>query len=815
MMPIMLLMLYQLLPCHSLISCLANHVCCKKTKKSIRNRIVEFLVFIFDFFPPVAMIELTNRYSFKSFLNRFNRCLYKTLARTLTTTDSSVNSELKTNFEKLSLLVNEGHLEEAISLFHNLNPHHFPHTHAYARLFQACARHDRLDLGQALHHHMLAGKTTTSIDLYTTNHLVNMYAKCGDLTTAHQVFEQMTEKNLVSWTPLISGYSQHGKVDECFRLFSDMLSHCRPNDFAYTSVLSICDGFRGRQVHAIVIKTGFSACVYVANALIAMYWKSRGIGYDGSRNEEAWRVFDGMEFRNLVTWNSMIAGFQMQGQCSKAINFFNSMCRDGVGFDRATLLSVLSSFCESDEDEYFSSLKCCLQLHGLVIKTGLVLDVAVVSALLNAYSSLGGEVGNCHKLFLETNGCRDLVLWTGIITAFADRDHEEALLLFNWLRREGLGPDCYAFSSLLKACGRFGTDKHALAVYCLVIKAGFADVIVLQNALIHAFARCGSVARARAIFDEMNIRDIVSWNSMLKAYALHGKGNQALHFFNQMDVEPDATTFVALLSACSHCGMVKEGTEIFNKMFETYGVVPQLDHYACMVDILGRAGHLLEAVEVIRKMPTEPDYVVWSALIGACRKHGETHLANFAVSKLKELDPDNSLGYVIMSNMYCSTGSFDEAGLVRKKMKGLRIKKEPGLSWTEIGNQVHEFASGGRGHPQGETIRAHTKELVRKLKNLGYVPETSLALHDIEEEHKEEGLYYHSEKLALVFSLMSTNYLNCNRAAVRIMKNIRICPDCHNFMKLASELVQREIVVRDSNRFHNFQKGFCSCKDYW
>lgn len=666
---------------------------------------------------------------------------------------------------------------------------------------------------------MLAHESASPIDMYTANHLVNMYAKCGDFCTARQIFDEMPEKNIVSWTSLISGYSQHGKIDECFRMFSDVLSHFRPNDFAYTSVLSVCDGFRGRQVHAVIVKTGFSACVYVANALITMYWKSRELGFcitsNRTENEEAWRVFSRMEFRNLVTWNSMIAGFQMQGQCSDAISFFISMCRDGVGFDRATLVSVISTFSEIDEYGYFSSLKFCLQMHCLVIKTGFELDVAVVTALLNAYLSLGGDVGDCYKLFMETNGYRDVVLWTGVITAFADTDPEKALLLFNLLCREGLSPDCYAFSIVLKACGGFVSDKHTLTIYCLVIKVGFTNIIVLQNALIHAFARCGSVARAMVIFDEMSVRDVVSWNSIMKAYALHGQGKQALNLFKEMDVEPDGTTLVALLSACSHSGLVNEGTEIFDTMYEKHGVVPQLDHYACMVDILGRAGHLLEAVKVIRKMPMEPDYVVWSALVGACRKHGEMQLANFALSKLRQLDPYNSLGYVVMSNIYCSTGSFDEAGLIRKKMEGLRIQKEPGLSWTEIGNRVHEFVSGGGGHPQRETIRTKTKELVGKLKKLGYVPETFLAMHDIEEEHKEEELYYHSEKLALVFVLMSTSDLNCNSDAVRIMKNIRICSDCHNFMKLASELLQREIVVRDSNRFHSFKKGFCSCNDYW
>ncbi|KAM7508168.1 hypothetical protein LguiA_018621 [Lonicera macranthoides] len=250
--------------------------------------------------------------------------------------------------------------------------------------------------------------------------------------------------------------------------------------------------------------------------------------------------------------------------------------------------------------------------------------------------------------------------------------------------------------------------------------------------------------------------------------------------------------------------MVSEGAKIFDNMVEKYGVVPQLDHFACMVDIIGRAGRIVEAETLITKMPMGPDSVVWSALLGACRKHGKTELANLAAAKLKELDPKNSLGYVLMSNIYCSAGSFSEAGLMRKEMKTLGVKKRPGLSWAEIGNRVHEFASGGLRHPQGEAIRDKLEEMVKQLKGLGYVPETSLVLHDVEEEHKAEQLYYHSENLALIFALMNTGGFYPG-GVIRIIKNIRICVDCHNFMKFASKLVQREIIVRDSNRFRHFR----------
>lgn len=683
---------------------------------------------------------------------------------------------------------------------------------------KTCCLHPTLNvtsLAQALRRYMHTHINTPPPppDVVTANHIINMHAKRGDLQLAHQLFAQMPQKNIVSWTVLISGYAQHGKLDEGFRLFSQMLSHHRPNDFTYAALLSVCDYWHGLQVHGLAFRTGFDAWIYVANALMAMYWKN-----SCSAGVEAWRVFEEMNIRNLVTYNSMITGLGMHEQGHKAMTLFRRTHRDGIEFDRTTFLTLVSSLCGLNEGgNKIVGLMCCLQLHCSGIKTGLALDIGVATSLIKGYSILSGEIDACHKLFVETSGMdRDIVLWTGIMTASAERDPVKALILFNQMRwEEDFCPDCYVYSILLKACANLVTERTASAVHCQVLIAGFVNALELDNALIHAYARCGSIDNAEQVFYEMSLRDIVSWNSMLKAYAVHGKAEAALNFFKRMDVAPDETTLVALLSSCSHAGMVKEGTKIFDNMYEKYGIVPQLDHYACMVDILGRAGHLSEAENVIRKMPMQPDYVIWSTFLGACRKHGETKAANLASSKLKELDPENSLGYVVISNIYCSANSFDEGGFIRTKMNKAGVRKEPGLSWTEVGHRVHEFASGGQRHPRLKEIRANLEELLRQLKKMGYVPETSSVLFDVEEEHKEEQLYHHSEKLALVFSLMNAGNSSRNGDVIKIIKNIRICLDCHNFMRLASKLVEKVIIVRDANRFHHFKEGACSCNEYW
>ncbi|KAK2660382.1 hypothetical protein Ddye_006915 [Dipteronia dyeriana] len=715
--------------------------------------------------------------------------------------------------ERVRMLSSRGHLTEALSLFYN-TPSSFLHfQQTYATLFHACALHGKLKEGLNLHQHMNTHFGDDPPDLFVTNHLVNMYAKFGYLNYARNLFDEMPKRNIVSWTALISGYAQRGSSQESFRLFSDMLTDCRPNEFAFASVLSSSCGYvGGKQLHALALKMCLDVYVYIANALISMYSKSYKCG--GSVNE-AWKVFETMKFRNSVTWNSMISGFQFCKLGMQAIKLFAEMRRAGIGFNRATLLSVLSSLSGRCDLDVYLGLMFCFQLHCLSIKSGFILEIEVATALVKAYSDLGGDTADCYRLFLETSCCKDIVSWTGIITAFAEREPEEALFLFRQLRRENLALDWCTYSIVLKACAGLMTGRQALAVHSQVIRDGFEEDTVISNALIHAYSRCGLIALSRQVFDGMVSRDLVSWNSILRAYALHGQAKEALQLFSKMNVQPDSATFVALLSACSHAGLVEEGSKIFHSMSEYHNVVRQVDHYACMVDILGRGGRVVEAEKLISEMPMEPDSVVWSALLGSCRKHGETQLAELAAGKLMELEPEDSLSYVQMSNIYCSSGSFNKAGLIRKEMKGSRVRKEPGLSWIEIDNQMHEFASGGKRHAQREAIRSKLEGLIGQLKEMGYVPETSLALRDTEEEHKEEELYNHSEKLALVFAVMNLGSFRYEGSVIRIMKNIRICVDCHNFMKLASDLLRKEIVVRDLNRFHHFKDRTCSCNDYW
>ncbi|XP_078428341.1 pentatricopeptide repeat-containing protein At1g71420-like [Wolffia australiana] len=703
---------------------------------------------------------------------------------------------------RIRRLCESGRIAEALSTVRSP-----PTIPVYAELLRGCASHRLLALGRALHAQILSSSSSSSSSsnsssssVFLANHILNMYCKCQRLDLAQQLFDEMPHRNLVSWTALLTGLAHANRRHDCRRLFTAMLRTHIPNEYAVSAAIAASAGDGDRlfvsQAHALACKTGLSACVAVGNALVAAY-----------SEDEAWSVFVAMPQRNSITWNSIISGAEGR----QALSLFAMMLREGVPCDCCTLIVVASSC---------SAAVQCHAVQAVATKTGLISEAKVATALLKACSLIGGEPEELYELFSEARS-RDLVSWTSIIAAVAGDDggsqsrkpgHHQAAMLFAGLRREGLSPDRYTFSAMAKACASSSADRHPSALHGLAMRSGLAGDIVLGNSLVHAYARCGSVGSAEKLFGEMPARDLVSWNTMIKAYSLHGRGQAALKAFAAMDVAPDSATFVGLLSACSHSGLVEDGKAVFDTMAGEHGVEPELDHYACMVDVLGRAGRLVEAEELVERMPMEPDAVVWSGLLGACRKYGDLTMAERAAQRLVAVAPERSAGYVIISSMYSEQGSFAEAAPYWKGMKELGVKKVAGLSWIEIGNRVHEFAVGGHRHPEIKAIMAELRLLLVKVKAIGYDPETRLVLHEIEQGQKEEQLYWHSEKLALVYGLMNASP---SQDSIRIMKNIRICVDCHRFIKLVTKCMNKEVIVRDSNRFHHFKDGFCSCNDFW
>eukprot|EP01018_Ginkgo_biloba_P017565 Gb_32051 [translate_table: standard] len=496
-----------------------------------------------------------------------------------------------------------------------------------------------------------------------------------------------------------------------------------------------------------------------------------------------------------------------EGRLKEALDILQVMDQRGIRVDSRTYASLLQECINTNAVEEGK------RVHVHMINTGFEPDVYLRTKLVIMYAKRGSLEYARHMF--DKMSERNVVSWNAMIAGYAQGGHaEEALSLFYQMRGAGMKPDQFTFPSILRACASIVSLEQGKQVHACIVKGENSSNIVLGSALVDMYAKCGSIEDARQVFDKMSERNVVSWTAIITGYGKHGRGKEVFQLFEQMQQEglkPNYVTFLAILSACSHGGLLNEAWHYFESMSRDYCIKPRVEHYSCIVDLLGRAGRLDEAHDFINKMPFEPHAPIWGTLLGACRMHVNMELGKIAAERLFYLDPQNAGKYVVLSNIYAAAGRWDGVSKVRKLMKDRGVKKEPGCSWIEIQKQVHSFLVGDRSHPQTEEIYATLETLSGKLKEAGYVPETNFMLHDVEEEQKERFLCYHSEKLAIAFGIISLP----STMPIRIVKNLRVCGDCHTAIKFISRIVGREIILRDSNRFHHFKWGLCSCGDYW
>lgn len=411
---------------------------------------------------------------------------------------------------------------------------------------------------------------------------------------------------------------------------------------------------------------------------------------------------------------------------------------------------------------------------------------------------------------------RDEGTWSSMIKVYERKGFElEALGLFARMQREGVVLNFPSLISILSVCASLASLDHGRQVHARLVRSEFDQDLYVASVLTTMYVKCGDLVRAKSVFNRFPFKDVVMWNSMITGYSQHGLGEEALTVFHEMcscGVPPDDVTFIGVLSACSYSGKVKEGLEIFESMKCNYQVEPEIEHYACMVDLLGRAGQVDDAMELLEKMPMEPDAIVWGALLGGCRTHMKLDLAEVAVDKLAQLEPRNAGPYVLLSHMYASKGRWADVEVLRKRIKARSVIKLPGWSWIEVEKKVHKFTGGeSKGHPEQPIIMKMLERLGGLLREAGYCPDGSFVLHDVDEEEKTLSLGYHSEKIAVAYGLLKVP----EGMPIRVMKNLRVCGDCHSAIKLIAKVTGREIILRDANRFHHFKDGYCSCKDYW
>lgn len=376
-----------------------------------------------------------------------------------------------------------------------------------------------------------------------------------------------------------------------------------------------------------------------------------------------------------------------------------------------------------------------------------------------------------------------------------------------------------SFCSLLSACSQSGDLCTGRWVHVHVLKTSDFDEnesLMVSTSLIDMYSKCGRIESALKVFESTFQKNIVVWNAILSGLSLHGMGREVLNIFQRMisdgTCKPDDITFVSLLTACSRSGLIKHGRKLFHDLTHIYGLTAKVEHYACMVDLLGRAGHLDEAKNLVRDMLVQPNEVVLGSLIASCSLHGKLDLAKQLMHELVQLYPNNTEYHILLSNSCTTTGKHSEADFLRKSMQKQGIRKSPGISYIEIHGYMHKFTAGDKSHPLTRELYVMLDEVMRRLRLAGYIPDVSNQISRVEErEEREFLLLVHSERLAVCLGLLTTK----PGSQIRIFKNLRICSDCHTVMKLISGSYEREIIVRDRNRFHSFKNGSCSCSDYW
>ncbi|XP_042477830.1 pentatricopeptide repeat-containing protein At4g20770 [Macadamia integrifolia] len=656
----------------------------------------------------------------------------------------------------ISSLVRNGLESQALDYYCMMHREGFGPSHfTFSSVLSACG--SLMDIGHGRRCHSTVIKVGLDHNKYVENALVGMYAKCGIINDAIQVFGEMCHPNEVSFTALMGGLAQTDHVDEALRMFTKMHKiGIRIDPVSLSGVLSVCARgesehgvqcyVHGLQVHCLSIKLGFELDLHVGNSLIDMYAKNENM-------ETAEMLFASFPEVNNVSWNILIAGYGQMGRSDKAVELLGRMQRDGFEPDEVTYISMLGACVKSGDMvtgrqmfermsipkvsswnalltgysqkgnhkealEFFRKmqflsvqpdrttlaivLSSCAgmgfleggkQVHAVLTKASFQADIFVASGLIDMYSKC--ESIDLARCFFDRMPERDIVCWNSMISGFALHSlHREAFTLFQQLQEKGMRPSQFSYASVLSSCARLASVSQGRQIHAQIAKDGHMHDVYVGSALIDLYSRCGDVDDARQFFNEMTNKNTVSWNEMIHGYAQNGCGEESVDLFQDMILsgeKPDSITFIAVLTACSHSGLVDEGLKIFNSMEQDHGVEPLAEHYTCIIDSLGRAARFGEAEVILNKMPCKDDPIVWEVLLSSCRVHANVNLGKQAAEQLFRLDPQNPAPYVLLSNIYAALGRWDDASAVRGMMGGRDVVKYPGYSWIEFKNEVQAF----------------------------------------------------------------------------------------------------------------------------
>ncbi|XP_072953551.1 pentatricopeptide repeat-containing protein At4g30700 [Typha angustifolia] len=702
-----------------------------------------------------------------------------------------------------SLSLSDSSPSTSLSLLSSLPRRHFrPNSFTYA--FAAASTSSSLSSARILHARIVTDGF--GADPFVGSALTGVYLNFAQISAAEKVFDGIPNPDTVLWNTLLSGLVKNNSFDKALGVFQRMVDvgSAKFDSTTISVFLPACAELKflnlGIGLHCLGVKSGLGRHTHVITGLISMYSKCGDV-------TAAKLLFDEMPEPDLVAHNAMISGYSSNGHVVSSMGLFKEFLLSDGKVNSSTMVALVPVFSPFGHELLVRSL------HGFAVKAGLDLNSPVSTALTTVYCRLN-DMQLARKVF-DSMPEKSMESWNAMISGYAQNGLTEmAISLFREMQALDVRPNPITVTSILSACAQLGALSLGKWVHWIIAKEDLELNVYVSTALIDMYAKCGSITEARRIFDGMLEKNVVSWNAMILGYGLHGRGLEALNLFKDMVnacIAPTGVTFLSVLYACSHGGLAKEGHTIFQSMTREYGIKPGPEHYTCMVDLLGRAGQLNEAFEFIKGFPESASPGVWGALLGACMIHKEMSLAQLAAEKLFELEPENTGYYVLLSNIHSAKKNYTEAAVVRQEARSKKLVKTPGCTLIEIGDVPHIFTSGDRAHPQSAAIYTMLENMTSKIVETGYRAETDAALYDVLEEEKEHMVRVHSEKLAIAFGLISTEPGN----EIRIIKNLRVCLDCHNFTKLLSKITQRLIIVRDATRFHHFRDGVCSCGDYW
>ncbi|CAI8598020.1 unnamed protein product [Vicia faba] len=592
--------------------------------------------------------------------------------------------------------------------------------------------------------------------------------------------------------------------------------------------------FIAKKLHAQIIKSGLNQHDPFPKTLIDAYGKSGLL-------QDALKLFDALPHRDHVAWATVLSACNLSNIPYKALSISRLVLNEGLQPDHFVFSSLIKA-CANLGGGYVKQGK---QLHARfllspyseddVVKSSLVdmyakfelpdygravfdsifgLNSISWTAMISGYARSGRKV-EALRLFRKSP-FKNLYAWTALISGLVQSGNAtDALYLFVEMRRVGVSiADPLVLSSAVGSCANSAVWELGKQMHCVVITLGYESCLFISNALVDMYAKCSDLVAAKYIFCEMRRKDVVSWTSIIVGTAQHGLAEEALALYDDMvlaGVKPNEVTFVGLIYACSHVGLVSKGRALFKSMVEDFGIRPSLQHYTCLLDLFSRSGHLDEAENLIRTMPVKPDEPTWAALLSACKQHGNINMAVRIADNLFDLKPEDPSSYILLSNVYAGAGMWENVSKVRKLMVVKEVKKEPGYSSIDLGKESQVFYAGEASQPMKDEILGLMRKLDVEMRKRGYVPDTSSVLHDMDQQEKERQLFWHSERLALAYGLLKA----VPGTTIRIVKNLRVCGDCHTVLKLISTITNREIYVRDLKRYHHFKDGNCSCNDFW